>query len=290
MSTKAVVTKFAVAACASLTGFFAVEVPAQATPRTPLPLAPTNCDWTMQSTEMDINQDNGLVIHLSYDNTDTKGYASYTAKDGGPWRGPLTGGIVKGTNQWNFTADFGQTITPGDGGAPTHEGFTNRYTGKINPDGSGASGTTTNSAGVTNAWNTSAQFLCIGRAPADSPPPLDPKGQVEAPAAQAPPPAEKPPTDQVRMLITPALPNIKVHVSSTAAIPGRCTYHAQEVNGLAGPIDEPFDIAKMGTKDLTFLAPTPLQRWQVVLSCRGDFNGQDVEFGHQEQSVAGFGG
>jgi hypothetical protein len=244
----------------------------------------------MQSNEIDINQDNGLVIHLSYDNTDTKGNASYTAKDGGPWGGPLTGGIVKGTNQLSFTADFRQTIHPGDGGPSTTEGITNRYTGTINPDGNGASGTTKNSAGVTNGWTTSAKFLCIGRAPAGSPPPLDPKGPVEAPAAQAPPPAEKPPTDQVRMLITPALPNIKVHISSNAAIPGHCTYRAEEVNGLAGPIDEPFDIAKMGTKDLTFLAPTPLQRWQVVLSCRGDFNGQDVEFGHQEQSVAGFGG
>ena len=77
--------EFAVAACASTAGLFAVEVPAQAAPRTPLPLAPGDCDWTMQSNEIDINQDNGLVIHLSYDNTDTKGNASYTAKDGGPW-------------------------------------------------------------------------------------------------------------------------------------------------------------------------------------------------------------
>jgi hypothetical protein len=94
----------------------------------------------------------------------------------------------------------------------------------------------------------------------------------------------------VRMLITPALPNVNVHVSSTAPIAGHCTYHADEVNGLGRPIDEPFDIAKMGSKDLTFLAPLVGQRWHVVLSCRGDFNGQDVEFGHQEQDVAGFGG
>jgi len=255
---------------------------------TPLPLAPTDCDWTMQSNEIDINQDNGLVIHLSWDNTDTKGTASYTAKDGGPWGGPLTGGIVKGTNKLNFTADFRQRNTPGNGDPPTTQAFTNRYTGTINPNGNGASGSTTNSAGATNGWNTSAQFLCIGRAPADSPPPLDPKGPAEAPAAQAPPPAEKPPTDMVRMLITPALPNINVHVSSTATIPGHCTYHAEEVKGLGQPIDEPFDIEKMGSKDLTFLAPVIGQRWKVVLSCHGDFNGQDVEFGHQEQTVSGF--
>ena len=171
MSSKWMVTMFAVAACTSAARLFAVEVPAQAAPRTPLPLAPGDCDWTMQSNEIDINQDNGLVIHLSYDNTDTKGNASYTAKDGGPWGGPLTGGIVMGTNQLSFTADFRQTIHPGDGGPSTTEGITNRYTGTINPDGNGASGTTKNSAGVTNGWTTSAKFLCIGRAPAGLPPP-----------------------------------------------------------------------------------------------------------------------
>jgi hypothetical protein len=288
MSAKTLVTVLAASACAGATGLFAVEVPVQAAPRIPPPLAPNNCDWTMQSNEIDINQDNGLVIHLSYDNTDTKGTASYTAKDGTPWGGPLTGGIVKGTNQLSFTVNFGNSAADFNGN-DVSETTTNRYTGTINPDGNGATGTTTNSAGVTNGWNTGARFLCIGKAPADSPPPLDPKVPVQAPAAEAPP-AEKPPTDMVRMLITPALPNINVHVSSTAAIPGHCTYHAEEVNGLARPIDEPFDIGAKGSKDLTFLAPTPLQRWQVVLSCRGDFNGQDVEFGHQEQSVAGFGG
>lgn len=288
MSAKTMGRMFA-GACVSVAGLLAVQVPSHALPGDPLPLAPTDCDWMMQSTEWDVNQDNGLVVHLSYDNTDTKGTGSYTAKDGSPWGGPLTGGIVKGTNRLSFTVDFRSTTIPGGGGPSTTEGITNRYTGTINPNGDGASGTTVNSAGVSNSWNTGTKFLCVGHAPADSPPPLDPKVPAQAPA-QAPPPAEKPPTDMVRMLITPALPNVNVHVSSTATIPGHCTYHAEEVNGLAGPIDEPFDIAKMGTKDLTFLAPTPLQRWQVVLSCRGDFNGQDVEFGHQEQSVAGFGG
>jgi hypothetical protein len=72
MSTKTVATMFAATACASTMGLFAVEVPAQAAPRTPLPLAPTNCDWTMQSNEIDVSQDNGLVVHLAYDLTDTK--------------------------------------------------------------------------------------------------------------------------------------------------------------------------------------------------------------------------
>ena len=281
MSAKTMVRMFA-GACASVAGLLAVQVPSHALPGDPFPLAPSDCDWIIFDTDSTIKQDNGINVHVAWAHTDGGGTADFPA-NGGTWQGPVSGGIVKGTNQLDFTADFKGGFPIGGG---PQEQVSNHYTGTINSAGNGASGVTINSTGVKNNWTIDGGFKCIGRAPAE--PAKNPENTP--PASQAPPPAEKPPTDMVRMLITPALPNVKVHVSSTATIPGHCTYHAEEVNGLIPPVDEAFDIAKMGSKDLTFLAPGIGQRWQVVLSCRGDFNGQDVEFGHQEQSVAGFGG
>ena len=83
---------------------------------------------------------------------------------------------------------------------------------------------------------------------------------------------------------SPLSPNVTVSVTSTSPIPGHCTYDATEVNGFGPPVHQEFDIAKLGKKNLTLLAPLPGQTYHVVLSCRGDFNGQDVEFGHQEQN------
>jgi hypothetical protein len=78
---------------------------------------------------------------------------------------------------------------------------------------------------------------------------------------------------------------VKVSVTSTADIPGQCTYDANEANGLVPAVNQTFDIAPKGTKELTFPAPLPLQSWRVVVACSGDFNGQNVEFGRQVQNV-----
>jgi ribosomal protein S10 len=78
---------------------------------------------------------------------------------------------------------------------------------------------------------------------------------------------------------------VKVTVTSTADIPGQCTYDATEASGLARAVNEVFDIAPNGTKELTFPAPLPTQSWRVVVACSGDFNGQNVEFGRQVQNI-----
>lgn len=96
---------------------------------------------------------------------------------------------------------------------------------------------------------------------------------------------EKPPTDAVRMVIARGLTDVTVQVSSTANIAGQCTFNAEEVNGLGFPVSRTFDIAPKGSEQLSLLPPGIGQTYHAVLSCRGDFNGQNVEFGHAEQNV-----
>ena len=286
MSMKLTATIFAATVCAA--GSLAAQVPAQAQPKVPFPLAPGDCDWMMISNDIVINQDNGIAVHAVWDLTDQNGTAGYNRTSSGP----LRGGIVKGTNKLDFTVDFSSTEGSFNSDDPLFTShITNHYTGTINSDGRGASGTTVNNSGVSNGWTTAAGFTCVGRAPADSPPPLDSKVpvQVDKPPPAEPPPVEKPPTDAVRMLIARSGFNVTVHVTSTSSIPGHCTYTADEVNGAGPQATEEFDIAKRGSHEFTKLAPVLAQKYHVVLSCRGDFNGQNVEFGHQEQDVTAFG-
>jgi hypothetical protein len=186
---------------------------------------------------------------------------------------------VKGTNKVDFTINFG--FVSGAFGSDPAPALTNHYTGTIDQNGS-ASGTTTNNAGASNGWTIDGGFKCIGRAPAPQPqaaPAANPEPNPE------PPPVEKPPTDAVRMVIARGLTSVTVNISSTANIAGQCTYNATEVNGLGPSVNRTFDLAPRGNTQLSFLAPLIGQTYHVVLSCRGNFNGQDVEFGHAEQDV-----
>lgn len=137
--------------------------------------------------------------------------------------------------------------------------------------------------GGSGIWNMTKTFQCISNKPAAAPPPSP--EQAPPPPPPDVKPVEQPPTDKVRMTIAKSgLFNVKVNITSSASIPGHCTYNATEVNNLGFPANEEFDIAANGNKTLTLPAPALGQTYAVVLSCRGDFNGQDVEFGHQEQN------
>lgn len=102
-----------------------------------------------------------------------------------------------------------------------------------------------------------------------------------------PPPEEKAPTDAVRVNIARAGLQVRVTVTSTADIPGQCTYNANDVNGILPPASRDFGLGPKGTTTLNFPAPPPLSTYHVVVSCRGDFKGKNVEFGHVEQDVSG---
>ena len=128
----------------------------------------------------------------------------------------------------------------------------------------------------------------IAAAPAAPPPKPAEQPQAPAPAPpEAPPPAPvaKPPTNAVAVNISRAGLQVKVNVSSSADIPGDCTYNADEVNGLGPSANRNFSLGPKGSAQLTFPAPLLGQTYHVVVSCRGDFQGQNVEFGHVEQDV-----
>ena len=107
-----------------------------------------------------------------------------------------------------------------------------------------------------------------------------------APASVPEPP--KAPTNAVTMNITRAGLQVRVDVASTADIPGRCTYNAREVNGLGFPASRDFNLGPKGSTTLNFPRPLIGQTYNAVASCRGPFNGQDVEFGRVAQDVSGF--
>jgi hypothetical protein len=130
--------------------------------------------------------------------------------------------------------------------------------------------------------------------PQQAPPQADNRGTfctetgVTVPAGQKCPAkaaVQKPPTDAVRMVIARGLTDVTVQVSSTANIAGQCTFNAEEVNGLGLPVTRTFDIAPRGSEELSLLPPLIGQTYHAVVSCRGDFNGQNVEFGRAEQDV-----
>lgn len=255
---------------------------AHALPGAPLPLAPADCDWIIFNTNSVIQQDNGIRVNVAWGRSGG-GTGSYSS-NGADWQGPVRGGVVTGTNKLDFTINFSLT-GGGFGGGPAPADPTNHYTGTIDQNGS-ASGTTVNNAGVSNGWTIDGGFKCIGRAPAPQPkeiPAPDPAPDPEP----APQPVEKPPTDAVRLLIVRRLIDVQVNVSSIANIAGQCTYDANEVHGLGPAVSRTFDLAPRGSKQLTFLAPLVGQTYRVVVSCRGDFKGQNVEFGHAEQDVSG---
>lgn len=255
---------YAAAVCAAAAA--GAQVPAQATPS-------PDCDWTIQATGSTIDF-SGHTAHVDW-GLQNSGRARFDG-DGPLW--PLSGPvIIKGTNELDFTITTRNTIV-NDVFIPA---FTNSYGGSIDQGGT-ASGTWHNDQGGSGTWTMTKSFQCIANKPAAAAPP--PSVEAPPPPPPAPEPVEAPPTDKVVMTITKAgLFNVNVNVTSSAPIAGHCTYNANEIGGILTR-DEEFDIAANGKKTLTLAAPPLGQTWHVVLSCRGDFKGQNVEFGHQEQN------
>lgn len=115
----------------------------------------------------------------------------------------------------------------------------------------------------------------------------------EAPPVAAPAPAPvsvpeppKPeavaPTDAIRVSFDRGL-TWTVNVTNSSAIAGTCTYVA--TNPVLPGVNKTFSIGPNGSTSFPVLAPPPLSTYHVSVSCRGDFNGKNVEFGHVEQDV-----
>jgi hypothetical protein len=76
-----------------------------------------------------------------------------------------------------------------------------------------------------------------------------------------------------------------VNVKNNAGIGGSCTYRATSTTGLTGA-SEDFDIAPNGTASFQVPAPLPFTTYNVVTKCTGTYDGQQVEFGNNSQTVS----
>jgi hypothetical protein len=113
--------------------------------------------------------------------------------------------------------------------------------------------------------------------PPGSPTPTVPAGGTCDPVPVAP-------KNAIRVTFDKGFGQWTVNVTSSADIAGKCTY---DVSGGVGAdlADTSFDIGPKGTANFSVPAPAVFNTYKVVTSCHGDFLGNDVEFGHDEQTV-----
>jgi hypothetical protein len=97
------------------------------------------------------------------------------------------------------------------------------------------------------------------------------------------------PVDQVRMKITTGGGKANVTITNLSTVAGTCAYQADDTAGILPSVHRDVDLREAGTATINdLLAPPLLSTYHVVLSCKGDFNGNQVEFGHVEQDVSSF--
>jgi hypothetical protein len=117
-------------------------------------------------------------------------------------------------------------------------------------------------------------------------PPAAPQPPPEAPKPEpvsVPEPAKVAPTNAVQMSFDRGFATWTANVTSTADIPGNCTCAA--TNPVLPGVNKSFDIGPKGSASFSVLAPPPLSTYRVVVSCKGTFEGETVEFGRDEQTV-----
>jgi hypothetical protein len=93
------------------------------------------------------------------------------------------------------------------------------------------------------------------------------------------------PTNAVAVTFQRGFAQWTVNVKNNAGIGGSCTYNATDNNGLLPAVNRNFDIAPNGNASFQVPAPPPLSSWNVVTVCTGTYDGQQVEFGRNQQTV-----
>jgi hypothetical protein len=239
------------------------------------PLAPPCDQWGFLGDSV-IDQSDGLHMTFSASGKFANGTAIATAKDGSKKFFGTVNGEVNGRTV-TMTADWGNASPGGT------------YIGNVGEDGHVRGGKV---GAVT--WNTITPLTCLTK-------PADPQGQGPAAPAPAPvttkcpaggpktevPAGEKcpPPTNAIRVNIQRSFSLFwPVTVTNSAGIGGSCTYVATDTGGGFGH-RENFDIAPNGTANFSVPAPVISRTYNVVTSCTGTYDGQQVEFGRDEQDV-----
>jgi hypothetical protein len=92
------------------------------------------------------------------------------------------------------------------------------------------------------------------------------------------------PTNQVTVTFDRGFLTWTVNVKNNAGIGGSCTYRATDNGGGLGASND-FDIDANGTASFDVPAPVVTRKYKVVTSCTGTYDGKQVEFGHNEQTV-----
>ena len=273
-------SKVVVAAVMAAAGFIAVAPPGQAAP----------CAQFGFDGPFELAGGNGWWVTFNATGTTPRSSATVNFVDGGRVDGTIIGGGVSGrtvdlsivwgdkpNNIWDFHGTVGDDGQVNDGGQRLRN---------IPADYSGE---------VASSWRSVTPLKCLdapapagsgtGAAAPQQPAPnvKCPKGSSvpEVPAGQTCPA----PKDAVRVSFTRAPLQWTVNVTNNADIGGSCTYNATADNGTQGA-SKSFAIDPKGSASFTVPAPAPFTSYHVVTSCTGDFGGQPVEFGHDEQDVS----
>jgi hypothetical protein len=104
--------------------------------------------------------------------------------------------------------------------------------------------------------------------------------QTQVPAGQICPG----PTNAVGVHFVPGVLQWTVQLTNSSGVGGNCTYNATDNGGGIGHNDS-VAIAPNGKASIQVPPPLPFTSYDVVVSCTGTYDGQQVEFGHNEQTV-----
>jgi hypothetical protein len=118
------------------------------------------------------------------------------------------------------------------------------------------------------------------------PPPPNVKCPPGGPKTEVPPGEKCPaPTNAVTVTFQKGTLQWTVNVKNNAGIGGSCTYNATDNGGILPGVDRNFDIAPNGNASFQVNAPPLFSSWNVVTVCTGTYDGQQVEFGRNQQTV-----
>jgi hypothetical protein len=93
------------------------------------------------------------------------------------------------------------------------------------------------------------------------------------------------PTNAVTVTFQRSFGQWTVNAKNNSGVGGSCTYNATDNNGLLPAVNRNFDLAPNGNANFQVPAPPPFSSWNVVTVCTGTYDGQQVEFGRNQQTV-----
>jgi hypothetical protein len=263
--------------------------------------------WRANSQNLVLNLSNGqtAIFELNLDRNQFSDNArdailQVPGKDNN-YNGNAQGLVAGGNGRIDFTVIW--TPVSGDFGGPSvlERQITSRFTGNIGSDGT-ATGSAVDNTNYSVTWTAPGAYSC-----ADAPPNPDNPPRPDDPPAPTVVNCEDPAVAEANSLICKTAPYVlfgpkdvvtmdisvffgvaTVDITNTNGdIAGTCTYDATSPN--LPSVNRTFDLEKNGSTSFTLLAPPVFTTYQVVLSCKGPWNGKTVEFGHVERDVTAAG-